>query len=134
MAVCVTKESNAISQASTESKPAARNGSGETLGKIVGIEEGSEEVTGPKEEEPSHSSEVNVEPENKDVLKDRVVIIAGRPSSGKFRALNNLFGVQFGSKSSVKCVTKKINYVKVEKKGYSFIIVDTPGLGQKIFQ
>ena len=126
MAVRATKENSAITRASTES-PAAQNGRAE----IVGVEERNEEVSGPIEKEPSHSDEVSDEPENKDVLKDRVVIIAGRPSSGKSRALRNLFGVDdFLSKSSVKnSVTTEINYVKVKKYGHSFIVVDTPGLG-----
>lgn len=68
-----------------------------------------------------------VEEENH--VGETVVVIAGRPSSGKSRALNNIFGVKFESKNSVHSVTNDIEYKRVTKKGSTVIVVDTPGLG-----
>ena len=60
---------------------------------------------------------------------DIVVIVAGRPRKGKSRALNNLFGGKFESRSSPSSVTHVIDYARVVKHGFTIILVDTPGLG-----
>ncbi len=58
-----------------------------------------------------------------------VIIVAGGPKSGKSRALNNIFNVNFDSSSSAVTVTQQIKAKRVVKNGHSLIVVDTPGLG-----
>lgn len=58
-----------------------------------------------------------------------IIVVAGKPHSGKSRSLNNIFFMDFDSKCSAYSVTHRIDYRRLLNDDYELIVVDTPGLG-----
>ena len=58
-----------------------------------------------------------------------VIMVAGKVGNGKSTALNNVFGLNLGVKSSPTAVTQNVCSTEVVKNGVKFLIIDTPGLG-----
>ena len=60
-----------------------------------------------------------------------VIVVAGEVKKGKSTALNNIFGVDFPVSDAPSIMTEEIAVREVRKDHNSYLIVDTPGFGER---
>lgn len=94
-----------------------------TIGDLSSLEGNCEMVTAQNNDQPPGAVGTRQD------LKEASVMVAGKPRSGKSKALNNIFDLKLEAEPSAASVTKYINRLDVERNGAILHVIDTPGLG-----